>query len=302
MSLDLSYTIKYGQLQGSNQMLLNKITLGDEIESEDATGLPVKLAIALLKDPEGNIDLDVDVEGDLNDPQISMGPLVGQAFEKVVLNIVSSPFSFLGNLVGIRNGEEMKNIQFIPGRKKLLPPQKQKLTNLNKVLTERPDIILKIYGAYDLVFDKKALQQEKFDTLYVSRLKVDSNSYPKEKIVQSEILEMLYKELFSDSTLVRLQNNYNIDEKAGVEEGDREVMRNPDRLGYLNALQQQLIAAQPITETELIQLAHERSQTIRKFLIGTADLAEKRFVIVEPDVLEKKDDEWIPCRLEIDVR
>ena len=300
ISMDLSYKIRDGILQGSNQILLDHLVLGEEIESEEATGLPVKLAVALLKDPEGNIDLDVDVSGDLNDPRINMGQLVRKSFEKVILNIAASPFRFLGNLIGISNGEEMQYIHFFPGSRELPSHQQEKLINLGEVLKVRPEIKLEIHGAYDRVSDKQALQKARFDSLYVSRWRADSNVEPTEKLYHSEILERLYREIFSESELAELQITWKIRRQEGRTENDSLVIIQPDRQGYQNALQSRLIAAQPVSEIELNQLAQNRARTIRDQLIEMYGIPMPRIEIREQDVLDGPDGKWVDCRMEID--
>src|SRR5262249_6009038 len=136
---------------------------------KEATSLPVKLAIALLKDAQGNIDLDMDVEGDLRDPKVNMASLIWQAMKKVLLSVATAPFHFLGNLLGIGGGE-MEYIQFDPGRAELTPPHHERLQNLTKALGKRPSLKVGIHGSYDLVTDGKAIRGRKFDAVLRSKM------------------------------------------------------------------------------------------------------------------------------------
>ena len=216
------------------------------------------------------------------------------------MNVAAAPFRFIGDLVGISDGEAMKFIQFLPGSRELPPHQQEKLINLDKALKARPGIKLEIHGAYDIVYDKKALQEEKFDMLYISRLAADGNRNLAEQTLSHEVLEQLYREIYSDSALTQLQNTYKISKKDSGAGDHREAHIQPDLRGYYNALHTQLIAAQPVSETELSQLALDRAQTIRKQLIEVYGIEEKRIVIMGSDVLKEQDDEWVNCRLGID--
>jgi hypothetical protein len=102
LSLDLQYQIKQRQLQGENQVIMDKLTLGERIESPTATNLPLDLAIAILQDSDGRIDLGLPVAGSLDDPQFSYGSIVWKAIVNVLTKIVTAPFRALGALFGGR--------------------------------------------------------------------------------------------------------------------------------------------------------------------------------------------------------
>jgi hypothetical protein len=76
MSLDLRYKVQNSQLEGNNQVVIDKLTLGERVDSPDALKLPIELAIAILKDSNGRIDLGLPVSGSLDDPQFSWGALI----------------------------------------------------------------------------------------------------------------------------------------------------------------------------------------------------------------------------------
>ncbi len=169
LTLGLTYDIKDSQLKGSNQIFLEKLTLGDKVESSEAVGLPIKLAIALLKDKNGNIDLDLEVAGDLNDPKVNTASLIWQALKKVIVKITTAPFRFLGNLIGI-GGDELEFVEFEAGRANLTPPQHERLDNLAKALDERPAIRLEVHGAWNKRSDADALRAMRFEDDLAARL------------------------------------------------------------------------------------------------------------------------------------
>ena len=126
ISLDLQYKVRNGQLEGANQIVIDKLTLGERVDSPDALKLPLELAIAILKDSNGRIDLGLPVSGNMNDPQFSYGAIIWKAISNVLTKIVTAPFRALGSLFGI-SGEKLEAIDFDPGSDRLLPPEREKL-------------------------------------------------------------------------------------------------------------------------------------------------------------------------------
>ncbi|MDO8778755.1 MAG: DUF748 domain-containing protein [Burkholderiaceae bacterium] len=157
ISLDLQYKLRKSQLEGANQIVIDKLTLGERVDSPDALKLPLELAIAILKDSDGRIDLGLPVSGNMNDPQFSYGALVWKAVSNVLTRIVSAPFRALGNLFGI-SGEKLGAIDFDPGSARLLPPEGEKLKQVAQVLSKRAQLKLSVPGQYSEVADGAALK------------------------------------------------------------------------------------------------------------------------------------------------
>jgi len=160
LSAQLSYQIAERKLKSENRITLDQLSLGSKVESPDATRLPVRLAIALLKDRDGRIVLDLPVSGSLDDPQFNTGEVVYHALETVLVKIVASPFAALGALFAAK-GEELSFQEFGPGSTNLLPAAIAKLDILAKGLYERPELQLAIEGSTDPVTDLAALRLEK---------------------------------------------------------------------------------------------------------------------------------------------
>ena len=161
LSAQLSYQVTERKLKSENRLTLDQLTLGQKVESADATRLPVRLAIALLKDRDGRIALDLPVNGSLDDPQFNMGKVVYRAIETVLTRLVTSPFSVLGALFGGK-GEELSFQEFQPGSTNLLPAAIARLDVLAKGLYARPELQLEIEGSTDPQSDLEALRREKF--------------------------------------------------------------------------------------------------------------------------------------------
>lgn len=160
LGLDLRYRIRDSKLEGENQAVFDQLELGEQVDSPDALKLPISLAIALLKDANGRIDLDIPVSGDLSDPQFSYGGLIWRAIGNVISKIVTAPFRALGALFGgRRDADEVKDIAFEPGQSRLLPPQREKLKQLSGALAKRPELKLVVPGHADSAADGERLKR-----------------------------------------------------------------------------------------------------------------------------------------------
>ncbi len=311
LSLGLEYDIRNAQLKGDNEILLEKLTLGEKIESPEAVNLPVKLAIALLKDSNGNIDLDLEVAGDLNDPKVNTASLVWQALKKVITKITMAPFRFLGNMMGI-GGDEMEFVEFEPGRKNLTPPQHERLGNLAKALKEKPSLKLQVHGAYDKRSDADAIRAQRFDALLEERLLAtsggDSSAVSAIKADPSSgrmqaILEGLYTEAFGAEKLATLRTAHT--QAPASASGAAPDASNPsaapalDLAGYFGAMRDELIAAQSVSDPELVQLAADRTAAIRGYMIEMQTIAPERIEAAESDVHDQ-DEDWVRCKLALD--
>jgi hypothetical protein len=157
ISLDLQYKVRDGQLEGANQIVIDKLTLGERVDSPDALKLPLQLAIAILKDSDGRIDLGLPISGNIDDPQFSYGAIIGKAIGALLTKIVTAPFRALGGLLGI-SGEKLEAIDFDPGSDKLLPPEREKLRQVAQLLVKRPQLNLSVPGPYSEAADGAALR------------------------------------------------------------------------------------------------------------------------------------------------
>ena len=158
LGAQLTYQVTERKLHSENHLTFDQLILGQKVESADATKLPVRLAIALLKDRDGRIALDLPVNGSLDDPQFNLGKVVYRAIETVLTRIVTSPFSALGALFGGK-GEELGFQEFQPGSTNLLPAALAKLDVLANGLYERPELQLEIEGSADPLTDLEALRR-----------------------------------------------------------------------------------------------------------------------------------------------
>jgi len=169
LNLDLAYEIVGRKLDSKNVITLDQFNFGNKVESKDATHLPVRLAIALLKDREGKIVLDVPIQGDLNDPKFRVGKVVVRVIENILVKVATSPFSLLGALFG-GGGEELGQQDFAPGSAELTVTDKTRLDSLLKGLYARPALNLEIAGSVDADGDREGLQRAALDRQIRTRI------------------------------------------------------------------------------------------------------------------------------------
>jgi hypothetical protein len=157
--LDLHYDIAQRKLVAANKFIIADLTLGPKNDSTNAVHLPIKLGVALLKDRQGNITLDIPVSGSLDDPKFRIGPIIWHVVENLLAKAATSPFSLLGSVLG-GGGPAPSSADFAPGSATLEPPEKARLQTLAKALYERPALTLQIAGACDPAADGAVLARE----------------------------------------------------------------------------------------------------------------------------------------------
>ncbi|MGI2171840.1 DUF748 domain-containing protein [Shewanella sp. MF05960] len=177
LSLDLNYKLKDNVLVGSNHLVIDQLKLGKRSNSDLATSLPVSLAVALLQDRHGVIDLGVDVSGDINSPSFSFGSIIINAIGNLITKAVTSPFSFIAGLVG---GEEaIDKVGFDYGVSAIEHQQQVTLDKLASALIERPLLNLNIKGSVDVANDKPALAELKLHKKLAKTASIKLRALPK---------------------------------------------------------------------------------------------------------------------------
>lgn len=267
LTLDLNYKIAHRELVATNKIVLNQLTLGERVDSPDAKSIPIRLAIALLKDSNGVIDLDIPITGSLDDPQFKVAPIVWQAIVNVITKAATAPFKFIANLVG--GGEDMDSIAFKPIQVVLQQEQSEKLVKMAQALQKRPELNIEIRGAFDSQQESQLLKEEKFkQVLQVAMGKMGT---------ELRAVEFLYQQQFGQESLKQQQV---LQLKPSADNIKQPLKTEP--IAYQQALKQQLIEAQPKMEGELRQLALERAKNIRNQLVEHEHIEDSRIFILEP--------------------
>ena len=275
LSLDLKYQVSKKQLVGENKVVVDQFTFGEKTESPDATGLPVRLAVALLKDRRGVIDIDMPVRGDLNEPDFRYGRVLLNALLNVITKVATSPFAALGGLVG-GGGEDLQFIEFQAGAETLESAEQQKIESLAKALQERPTLRVEVIGAGDLTRDRDALALQKMSAEVQRRFTKGGTKNLQAVVSQEGEFEFL-SDLYA--------------EKLGKQPTKREAApggKSLERVLTVDELRQQLIPAMTVEESELRSLAQGRAKAIREQLIAPGRLPEERVFLVEPELIHSE--------------
>jgi Domain of Unknown Function (DUF748) len=274
LTAKVHYQIEQGRLNARNEILLNQLVLGEKIDSPQATRLPVKLAIALLKNSKGEIELDIPITGSLSDPEFAVGPLIWRTFLGLLGKIALSPFSALANLGG-QGSEELSFIDFPSGSTELTEEGKGKVATLMKALKDRPGLTLDIGGKADEQADRAGLQRVTLDLMLkgvkLQRL-IEAN--PK---ADTPDLDKLQIGLDERPVLVaQLYKNYNLPNKP------------KNILGLEKSVdideQQRLLQESISIPSDLVkQLAGQRGAVTREFLMK--EIPGERLFVIAPKVI-----------------
>jgi hypothetical protein len=295
LDLDLGYRISNGQLQGQNAIVISDLVLGKEVDHPDAVSLPLGLAVALLTDANGVIDIDLPVEGDVNDPEFRIGGVVWQAFAGLITKIVSAPFRLLGNLIGV-DSEDFGRFQFLAGRADLTPPELEKVAQLLQALQQRPELGLEIAGVFDPAIDVPALQYQRLRAVLLERLGEDYADPNSEfQMLSDEIrgaLETLFLERHPETPLEEVKASH-----RAPPADDPEGKPVLDELAYSADLRDRLLASEVIASQDLEALANARAEALRDAFFATGEFDESRVVIAAPVASEPEDSEWVYMEL-----
>lgn len=166
LNLDLHYLITNGQLKAENKVVVEQLQLGEKVDSPDAVDLPIRLAIALLKDTEGRISIELPVSGDLNNPQFSVMPIVWQTLRNLVLRAAQAPFKFIGGLIAGGGSQDLGTVAFAPGSSELSGDAQSTLDKLASALKERPELRLEIEGTSAQSSDGPLIAQQRLEREY----------------------------------------------------------------------------------------------------------------------------------------
>jgi len=186
LDLNLNYNIQDKKLDAKNHIFIDQFEFGESVDSEEATSLPLPFAIGMMKNLNGEIDIDLPISGDLDDPSFSLGGVILGAFTNLITKIVTSPFSILGALV--EGGDDISSVSFLAASSELTSEQESKILKLAKALNERPNLNLEIRAVADESIDGQVdlLLLAKERSRILSRVMIDKGGIKKERIYMLE--------------------------------------------------------------------------------------------------------------------
>lgn len=209
LGLDVKFQLDDRKINATNVLTLNQFTFGAPVESPDATKLPVRLGVALLKDMDGKIVIDLPVQGSLDDPEFRIGKVVWRVIINLLTKAAVSPFALLGSMFG-GGGDELAFQEFSPGGSALLPAETMKLDTMVKALVNRPGLSVALEGSYDGPADTYVLRQQKLAeivrrAIWEAKHAVDPNIAPPEKLEltpeeEAGMMKQLFDEKFPPGT------------------------------------------------------------------------------------------------------
>jgi hypothetical protein len=269
LSAQASYKIENQQLTAENEVRLDQLTFGEKVDSPSATKLPVMLAVALLRDNQGRITINLPVSGSLSDPQFSVSSIILKVFANIITKAVTSPFALLGSLFD-GGGEELAYLEFHPGSTTLTPEATEKLDSLAKALKERASLQLDITGRVDVKSDTEGVRREMLE----SRLREAKwrELGRKNRGIKAESLT-----LTADERHKFLQSLYD----AAKFNKPRNVLGLAKTLPDAEA-EQLLLQNLTVDTDDLRDLAQRRADTVRDYLEDVALVSRERMFLIAP--------------------
>ncbi|MDF0533710.1 DUF748 domain-containing protein [Shewanella sp. A32] len=280
LTLALNYQLENNHLNGNNHVVIDQLKLGKPTDSKLATSLPVTLAIALLQDRHGVIDLGLPVSGDLDNPDFSFGGVLLTVLTNVITKAVTAPFSFLAGLIS--SDEELNLVAFDAGSSKLSKAEQDKLQKLASALADRPKLTLSIEASVDPQPDSQVLAERRLQRQLLQQSGLDNlpDDFSASRIPASGKL--------TDALLALYQKQFNIDptiekakaEKAATDDKGKVDTNKLTTLWHIG-LYNQLLNAETITDADLGNLAQRRSQSVKAFLVDNAAVAPERVFLLD---------------------
>ncbi|MGZ0785697.1 DUF748 domain-containing protein [Pseudomonas saponiphila] len=291
LNLDLHYMITKGQLKAENKLVVEQLQLGEKVDSPDAVDLPIRLAVALLKDTDGKISIELPISGDLNNPQFSVMPIVWQTLRNLVLRAAEAPFKFIGGLISGGGSEDLSNVSFAPGSSELSKESESTLTTLAKALKERPTLRLEIEGTSAQSSDGPLIAEQRLEREY------QYNYY--------KILQRRGDKVPAQASLLQVPEG----EKTPLLEGiyrTRLKQQPPAEWEQLSRdersakLREGLIKFWSGSEVLLRQLGQERASSIKDFLVDKGQLADDRVYFIDANLGQAESDGKVVTPLHLD--
>jgi len=285
LSVDVAYRIEpSGQLTANNQIVLNQLTFGDRIEGSQAPNLPVKLAVALLADRNGVIDINLPISGSINDPQFRLGPIIVRLVVNLIGKAITSPFSLIASAFS-GGGAEQGLVPFAVGRAELADAAREQLNAVAKALQDRPALVLTVVGHSDMEAERSAYQRARLDEQVKAEkrraLARAGGSVPPSVTVSAEEYPALLREVYRRADIPKPRNLLG--------------MAKDIPLSEMEAL---LLAATPVNDNAMRELAVARAVAVKEHLAGQ-QVPEDRLFIGAP-VLKAPDQTWAP-RVELQI-
>jgi uncharacterized protein involved in outer membrane biogenesis len=288
LSFNVKYKVEERKLTAENQIILNQLTFGERIESPTATKLPVLLAVALLKDRNGVIDVNLPVSGSLDDPQFSVGGIVLRLVINLITRAVTAPFTLLGSIFGGGGGggEELSYIEFDYGRATLTAAAETKIKTLATAMNNRPALKLQISGRADPANDLEGLKkvglERKVKAQKLKELARQGNA-PKsvdEVRIEKDEYERFLKAAYGEEDFPKPRNVIGLAKDLPVAE-----------------MESLMLKYAKVSDDDVRELASRRAQAVRERLLATGQISADRLSMAAPKAVASEEKEKAKAKL-----
>jgi uncharacterized protein involved in outer membrane biogenesis len=271
LSVRLKYFVEHQKLAAENNVYLDQLTFGERVESPTATTLPVLLAVSLLKDRNGVIDIDLPISGSLDDPEFSLGRIILKVIGNLIAKAATSPFALLSAAFG--GGEELAFVDFEPGRAALTPEAERRLTTLATALNDRPGLTMEIAGrvnpdtdrdAYKRASIERKVKAQKFRALEKSGAEVTSLEAV---VVAPDEYDQYLTAAYKAERFPKPRNFIGMATKLPVPE-----------------MEQLMFTYAQATDEDLLLLANARAQVVKEWLVENGGVSAERLFLTTPRV------------------
>jgi hypothetical protein len=275
MTMDLHYKVEGRTIDAQHRIVINQLQLGDKVDSPEATSLPVKLAIALLKDRNGVIELDLPVSGSLDDPKFKLGPLVWKVVVNLIEKAVTAPFALLGKLFG--GGEEMSYIDFPAGVSAIDDANRTKLASLVKALDARPALNLDVPLAFQPDADRAALVTSRWHDSLVAGARVRLGAHANDPGAVDRLLATPkdYRAVLDDAYRAAFGKKADIP-KPTPPPADAAAAAAADVAWLEDALKARIT----VSQDDLDQLAQDRANSVQAVLLTNTGIDPGRVFVI----------------------
>jgi hypothetical protein len=288
LTIDVHYQLANQELTATNHIFLDQLTFGDRVESSTAKNLPIRLAVAILKDSKGQINLDIPVSGSLNDPQFSLGGIIFHAFMNILTKAITAPFRLLagaiGGIAGGNSGEDLSYVEFAPGRSTLSLDSQKRLDSVATALNARTALKLSISGRVDPPVDKPGLREAKVDDLVIARISDSEGAQAASGQIPPDLYDKYLKKVYKAAKFEKPKDSIGLTKSLPPDEMKKLLVSNTD-----------------VTDADLTQLGDARAQSVRKYLSTKVDPA--RLFTVAPKLdASGIDDKGKPTRADLSLQ
>ena len=278
LSMEVAYRIAPdGLLTASNQITLNQLVFGEQVTSPDAPNLPVKLAVSLLADRNGVIDINLPISGSINDPEFRVGPIIVRLIFNLIGKAITSPFALLGAAFG--GGEELSEVDFAPGESVLTESAKTRLVTVAKALENRPALRVTVIGEADIDTEKEGFRRAQLSGMLAAekrrQIARDGQAAASDASVSAAEIPALLKAVYRRADIIKPRNVVGL--AKDIPHAEMEAL---------------LLASIPVSGDAMRELALARSVAVRDFLAAQS-VANERLYLGAP-AAQRSGERWTP--------